>query len=64
MQKRIFTYLFAIASILGGMTWSCTNEFTSDETDNAVLKDAGISSLSDMELLGKNLFFDKISYPD
>jgi cytochrome c peroxidase len=59
MKKRNYSLLFLTVVLLGGFIYSCNDELLNDNPEGLVLKSAGEAELTDMELLGKKLFFDK-----
>jgi len=72
MKKRQFHFIMAGTLVLGVIISSCTKEkdleFSDNltQTDNGLLKSFMVKSvtLSSIEQLGKNIFYDKISVPN
>ena len=63
MKKFNFLFYTGAVIFLATLVFSCQKEMLSADYDAAVLKNAQVSGLTPMELLGKNIFFDKISSP-
>lgn len=59
MKKRNYFLLLLTVVLLGGFIYSCNDELLNDDPEGLVLKSAGEDELTDMELLGKKLFFDE-----
>jgi cytochrome c peroxidase len=63
MKKHNYLFLLTSVLLLGIITFSCNNGLLVNSTDDLMLKKAQNSALTDLELLGKNIYFDKISEP-
>lgn len=59
MKKRNYFLLLLTVVLYGGFIYSCNDELLNDDPGGLVLKSAGEAVLTDMELLGKKLFFDE-----
>ena len=65
MKRLKVFYTIMIFMLLGGLSFSCSNEISSyEKIESSMLSKAPISGLLPIEQLGKNIFFDKISAPD
>lgn len=63
MKKLAHILIVASIILSGAVIYSCTEEVLIDEVETPVLKKATTVFLTPMELLGKHIFFDKISSP-
>jgi cytochrome c peroxidase len=62
MKQNKFLFLILSVLVMGGIIFSCNKALLVEDTDGLMLK-AATSNLTNLELLGKNIYFDKISEP-